>query len=144
MNDNGAKDAAFENEQKRSLPARIWDRARRAFASPSLRRLENTPSRFWAMVILAGILGALLSAFTSAIGTDPKHSSIPAELSTLTITFARLMVAALSALAITLFLSSGILGFEQQNYAFLIAIAIISGFSDRLLLSAIERVTRPG
>lgn len=105
--------------------------------------LSNTPARFWAMVVLAGLLGALISAFTSAIGTDPKQSSIPAELSTLTLTAARLMVAALSALAITLFLSSGILSFEQQNYAFLIAIAIVSGFSDRLLLSAIEKVTKP-
>ncbi len=105
--------------------------------------LSKTPARFWAMVVLAGLLGALISAFTSAIGTDPKQSSIPAELSTLTLTAARLMVAALSALAITLFLSSGILSFEQQNYAFLIAIAIVSGFSDRLLLSAIEKVTKP-
>lgn len=105
--------------------------------------LSKTPARFWAMVVLAGLLGALISAFTSAIGTDPKQSSIPAELSTLTLTAARLMVAALSALAITLFLSSGILSFEQQNYAFLIAVAIVSGFSDRLLLSAIEKVTKP-
>lgn len=104
--------------------------------------LSNTPARFWAMVVLAGLLGALISAFTSAIGTDPKQSSIPAELSTLTLTAARLMVAALSALAITLFLSSGILNFEQQSYAFLIAVAIVSGFSDRLLLRAIEKVTK--
>lgn len=93
--------------------------------------------------MLAGILGALLSAFTSAIGTDPKQSSIPSELSTQTITAARLVVAALSAIAITLFLSSGILTFEQQNYSLLIAVAIVSGFSDRLLLSAIEKVTKP-
>ena len=105
--------------------------------------LSTTPARFWAMIVLAGLLGALISAFTSAIGTDPKQSSIPAELSTLTLTAARLMVGALSALAITLFLSSGILSFEQQNYAFLIAIAIVSGFSDRFLLSAIEKVTKP-
>ena len=95
------------------------------------------------MIVLAGLLGALISAFTSAIGTDPKRSSIPAELSTLTITFARLMVVALSALAVTLFLSSGVINLERQDYAFLIAIAIVSGFSDRLLLSAIERVTKP-
>jgi hypothetical protein len=106
--------------------------------------LSKTPARFWAMVVLAGLLGALISAFTSAIGTDPKQSSIPTELSTLTLTAARLMVGSLSALAITLFLSSGTLSFEGQNYAFLIAIAIVSGFSDRFLLSAIEKVTKPG
>ena len=105
--------------------------------------LSTDPAKFWFTVVLAGILGALLSAFTSAIGTDPKQSSIPSELSTQTITAARLVVAALSAIAITLFLSSGILSFEQQNYSLLIAVAIVSGFSDRLLLSAIEKVTKP-
>lgn len=105
--------------------------------------LGNSPTKFWAMIVLAGLLGALISAFTSAIGTDPKRSSIPAELSTLTITFARLRVAALSALAVTLFLSSGVINLERQDYAFLIAITIVSGFLDRLLLSAIERVTKP-
>ena len=108
-----------------------------------LAALGNSPTKFWAMIVLAGLLGALISAFTSAIGTDPKRSSIPAELSTLTITFARLMVAALSALAVTLFLSSGVINLERQDYVFLVAIAIVSGFSDRLLLSAIERVTKP-
>lgn len=105
--------------------------------------LSNTPAKFWFTVVLAGILGSLISAFTSAIGTNPKQSNIPAELSTQTITAARLVVAALSAIAITLFLNSGILSFEQQNYALLIAVAVVSGFSDRLLLSAIERVTKP-
>lgn len=101
------------------------------------------PAKFWFTVVLAGLLGALLSAFTSAIGTNPKQSDIPAELSTQTITTARLVVAALSAIAVTLFLNSGILSFQQQNYALLIAVAVVSGFSDRLLLSAIERVTKP-
>lgn len=119
------------------LVVTVTDRAD-AFAA-----LSSTPARFWFTVVTAGLLGALISAFTSAIGTDPKQSSIPAELSTLTITAARLVVAALSAIAITLFLNSGILSFEQQSHALLIAVAVVSGFSDRLLLGAIERVTNP-
>ncbi len=112
--------------------------------SDSFATLGNSPAKFWGVIVLAGCLGALISAFTSAIGTDPKRSSIPVELSTLTITSARLIVAALSALAITLFLGSGIiLNLGQQDYSFLIAIAVVAGFSDRLLLNAIEKVTKP-
>ena len=99
---------------------------------------------FWWTVVLAGILGGLISAFTSAIGTDINKSSIPAELSTQTLTYARLVVSALSALAVTLFLSSGILNFQELSYAFVIAVAVASGFSDRLLLNAIEKVSKPG
>lgn len=98
---------------------------------------------FWRLVVLAGILGGLISAFTSAIGTDWRKSNIPAELSTQTITFARLVLAALSALAVTLFLSSGILSFGQLSHPLIIAVAVVSGFTDRLLLGAVERVAKP-
>jgi hypothetical protein len=89
------------------------------------------------------VLGGLISAFTSTIGADIRKSNIPAELSTVPITVARLVVAPLSALAVTLFLSSGILPFKELSYALIITAAVVSGFTDRLLLSAIERVAKP-
>jgi len=91
----------------------------------------------------AGVLGSLISSFTSAIGVDVKRSNIPAELSTHIITQARLMVGALSALAVTLLLCSGILNVQDLSYAFVIAVAVVSGFTDRFLFSAIERFVSP-
>lgn len=96
---------------------------------------------FWWMVVLAGLLGGLISAFTSAIRFDIRKSNIPVELSTQTVTFARLMLSALSALAITLFLTSGLLSFEQLSYELILAIAIVSGFTERLLKRAVDQVT---
>ena len=105
----------------------------------STRSVADT---FWWMVVLAGLLGGLISASTSAIRSDIRKSNIPAELSTQTVTFARLMLAALSALAITLFLTSGLLSFEQLSYELILAIAIVSGFTDRLLLRAVDQVAK--
>jgi hypothetical protein len=52
------------------------------------------------------------------------------------------MLAALSALAITLFLTSGLLSFEQLSYELILAIAIVSGFTERLLLRAVDQVAK--
>jgi hypothetical protein len=104
---------------------------------------SNVAEKFWWTVVLAGLLGGLISAFTSAIGSDIKKSNIPAELSTQSITFARLMLATLSALAVTLFMTSGILSFGQLSYELIIAIAIASGFTERLLLRAVNLVVNP-
>lgn len=111
-------------------------------ANDPLSALAAVPRRFWEIVIFAGVLGGLLSAFTSAISGDIKKSNIPAVLSTETTTYARLIVSALSAVTIIIFLGSGIVTFPQQNSAFIISLALISGFSDRLLLNAIEKVAK--
>ena len=103
----------------------------------------STNSRlFWSMAILAGLLGGLLSAFTSAIGSDIKRSNIPAELATQTITWARLVVSALSPLAIIWFLGS-VISFPEFNNSFVMVVAIASGFTDRLLVNAIENFAAP-
>jgi hypothetical protein len=103
----------------------------------------NIAEKFWWTVVLAGLLGGLISAFTSAIGSDIRKSNIPAELSTQSVTFARLMLATLSALAVTLFLTSGILVLGQLSYELIVAIAIASGFTERLLLRAVDLVANP-
>jgi hypothetical protein len=111
-------------------------------ASDQQASTRSVADTFWWMVVLAGLLGGLISAFTSAIRSDIRKSNIPAELSTQTVTFARLMLAALSALAITLFLTSGLLSFEQLSYELILAIAIVSGFTERLLLRAVDQVAK--
>lgn len=113
-----------------------------AGASVQQASTSSVADTFWWMVVLAGLLGGLISAFTSAIRSDIRKSNIPAELSTQTVTFARLMLAALSALAITLFLTSGLLSFEQLSYELILAIAIASGFTERLLLRAVDQVAK--
>lgn len=101
----------------------------------------NSPIKFWLAIIFSGIIGSILSSFTSAIGYE-KGSSIPSELSSNILAFARLMVGALSAIVITVFLTAEILNFQPKNYAFILAIAIVSGFSDRFLISAIEKMVK--
>ncbi|MEI2689853.1 MAG: hypothetical protein V9H69_09095 [Anaerolineae bacterium] len=113
-----------------------------AGASDQQASTRSVADTFWWMVVLAGLLGGLISAFTSAIRSDIRKSNIPAELSTQTVTFARLMLSALSALAITLFLTSGLLSFEQLSYELILAIAIVSGFTERLLLRAVDQVVK--
>lgn len=113
-----------------------------AGASDQQASTRSVADTFWWMVVLAGLLGGLISAFTSTIRSDIRNSNIPAELSTHTVTFARLMLSALSALAITLFLTSGLLSFEQLNYELILAIAVVSGFSERLLLRAVDQVAK--
>ncbi|MCL6259906.1 hypothetical protein M3O96_12450 [Aquiflexum sp. TKW24L] len=103
--------------------------------------LANNPIKFWLAIVFAGILGSILSSFTSAIGYE-KGTSIPSELSSNVLAFARLMVGALSAIVITVFLTAEILNFQPKNYAFILAVAIVSGFSDRFLISAIEKMIK--
>lgn len=103
--------------------------------------LANNPIKFWLAIVFAGILGSILSSFTSAIGYE-KGTSIPSELSSNVLAFARLMVGALSAIVITVFLTAEILNFQPKNYAFILALAIVSGFSDRFLISAIEKMVK--
>jgi hypothetical protein len=112
-------------------------------ADDALASIADNSLVFWVVIMLAGVLGSLISSFTSAIGVDIKRSNIPADLATHIITQARLVVGALSALAVTLVLSAGILSFQELSYAFVVAIAVVSGFTDRFLISAIERVASP-
>jgi hypothetical protein len=89
------------------------------------------------------LIGAIVSGFTSSFSRDQKKTRIPSELSTSTITFARLVLAMVSALAVSIFLVSGVLNFPKPSYELLLAVALVSGFSDRLLLRAIESLSKP-
>ncbi len=96
------------------------------------------PWMFWLSLIFAGMMGAVISSLTAAMQQDLSKSRIPEELSTSTVTFARLFLAALSAVVISLFLVSGLLNYSTFSYELLLAIAVISGFSERLLVRAMS------
>jgi hypothetical protein len=101
------------------------------------------PTRWlWFAVILSGVLGAVFSGFSSSIATDRKKTRIKSELSTPTLTFARLSLAMVSAIAISVFLLSGVLNLPKPNLELLLAVAFASGFSERLLLRAIDSLSK--
>ena len=87
-------------------------------------------------VILFGMMGALLS--TVLPGVRPK---VPDQLSALLGALFRPIIGGVSALVIYVFLMSGILAFgDAMSPALVLAVAFVSGFSDRLVLRAVEAV----
>jgi hypothetical protein len=96
----------------------------------------------WLAVLASAVLGALFSGFSSSISTEQGKTRIPDELSTTTITFARFTLAMVSAIAISIFLASGVLNLPKPSFELLLGIAFASGFSDRLLVRAIESITK--
>jgi hypothetical protein len=96
----------------------------------------------WFAVILSGVLGAVFSGFSSSLATEQKKNRIPAELSTSTLTFARLALSMVSAIVVSIFLLSGVIDFPKPTVEFLLVVAFVSGFSDRLLLRAIESIAK--
>jgi ADP-ribose pyrophosphatase YjhB (NUDIX family) len=98
---------------------------------------------FWLVIVLGGVLGATLSGFISTIGANLRESRIPEELSTSTVTFARLCSGAVSAVAVCVFALSGILIFAKVTCELLLAIAVVSGFSEQLLLRGIQKASNP-
>jgi ADP-ribose pyrophosphatase YjhB (NUDIX family) len=101
------------------------------------------PQRWlWVGLILTGILGALVSGFLSSIGGDKAKLKIPAELSATNITLARLSLAMVAAIAISILLLSGVLKISTPSYEIMLAVSFIAGFTDRLLVKAIESVVK--
>lgn len=96
----------------------------------------------WFAVILSGVLGAVFSGFSSSMTSDQKKTRIPAELSTSTLTFARLSLSMVSAIVVSILLFSGVIDFPKFSLEFLLVVAFVAGFSDRLLLRAIESIAK--
>lgn len=106
--------------------------------APNLRERRE----LWIWLVLMGVLGATISGFTAAIGQDAARAKIPLELSTSTITFARVFLAAVSAVAVVMLALSGILPMPDLTFELLSAMALASGFSDRLLLRGIAALDK--
>lgn len=96
----------------------------------------------WVAVVMMALLGAIVSGFSSSISRDQTKTRIPAEISASTITFARISLAMVSAIVISIFLLSGILKFGTPSLELFLVAAFVSGFSDRLLLRAIDSFSK--
>jgi 8-oxo-dGTP diphosphatase len=103
--------------------------------------IGTAPARhLWLAIILMGILGALVSGFSSSMTSDQSTARIPAEILATTVTLARISLAILTSLVISIFLMSGLLNIPGPSVGVLLAVAFASGFSDRLLTRALDSV----
>lgn len=92
-------------------------------------------------VSVFGALGASLSAALS-LTRLPTNTRIPEQTVFSSVTYMRIMIGAAAALAVHIFLQSGLLNFGNAFSAELtLSVAFISGFSERLIISTVERVT---
>lgn len=99
-------------------------------------------------VVLFGLLGSTLSAMTKMTSEARDASRIPELVSATRITFLRVLIGAASGLIIYLFVQSGLVSSIKidtltidltRSYP-LYAISFISGFSERFVLRAVEKV----
>jgi len=90
-------------------------------------------------VMCFGALGAVMSMMTSIV---PRAGTIPSQLATGTLLFARPLFGASAAVAVYMFLKMRVLNVPYENtgeFAYF-GLAFAAGFSDQLLLSAVSKV----
>ena len=104
--------------------------------------MGTTPARrLWLAIILTGILGALVSGFSTSMTVNRSTTRIPAEVLATIVTLARISLAMLTSLATSIFLMSGLLNIPAPSLGVLLAVAFASGFSDRLIMRALDSVS---
>lgn len=91
-------------------------------------------------VMLFGFLGGAVSAVLSLARTSTR-SRIPEQIAHNLITLMRVFVGAAAALAVHVFLQADILNFRITSGAQILAISFAAGFSERLVVHAVESVT---
>ena len=98
-------------------------------------------SRMVASAMLFGIMGASVSSIFS-LAKGSTAARIPDQLVSFWITLARLAVGGMAALVVYAFLLSGLLQIGRPTPGLMLAIAFAAGFSERLVISAVETVAR--
>lgn len=91
-------------------------------------------------VMLFGFLGGAVSAVLSLARTSTR-SRIPEQIAHNLITLMRVFVGAAAALAVHVFLQADILNLRITSGAQILAISFAAGFSERLVVHAVESVT---
>jgi hypothetical protein len=91
-------------------------------------------------VALFGIMGATVSGFTSTKGLDPAR--LPFQTAAWFVTMGRFVVGSLAAIFVAVSISAGISKIAAPDYSVVLAAAFASGFSDRLLVSALAAVDK--
>jgi hypothetical protein len=103
---------------------------------------SHAPWVAWLGIVLAGVIGAILSAFSSSTAADQRDTRIPLELAASMITVARFAIAMVASLAAVVLLASGLLNLPKLSYEMMLAVALAAGFSDRLVLRGIEAAAK--
>ena len=89
--------------------------------------------------IIFGVLGACISGILTLANSSTRQN-IPEKLLNSWVTFARPLVGLVSALAVVIFVLSGILEINKESHGLYLSAAFIAGFSERLLIKTIEGV----
>lgn len=102
---------------------------------------ETWVPRLTLAVMLFGLLGASLSGILSTFN-DPGKINIPELLASFRVTLARLVVGLLSAVAVSVILTSGFLRIgklDEKSTAVVLFAALVAGFSERLVINALKK-----
>jgi hypothetical protein len=111
------------------------------FPIPARFTMPFTP-RALVYVLLFGLLGACMSAILSVIRKETQ-ADIPAQLSQGAVVFARPLFGAAAALALYLFIQSGLfktgpIHIDETSTATVLGLSFIAGFTERLVVSVVE------
>ena len=91
--------------------------------------------------VLFGVMGASISGILS-LAKGSSEARTPDQLVNWWITLARIAIGAVAALAVYTFLISGLLQIGTITPGLVLAVSFTSGFSERLVLHAVETVAR--
>jgi hypothetical protein len=94
---------------------------------------------FIATVILFGALGAAISSLMS-LSRVLKNTSIPEQFGSLWVAVSRVIIGAASALIVYVFVLAEIVQIFLITASSLLAIAFVAGFTERLLVKAVEAI----
>lgn len=104
--------------------------------------IDSNGAKLIPSVILFGILGASFSGILS-LSTGVSRARIPEQLATIAITLARQVAGILSALAAYFLLSSGLLNLKVEvSPQLILAVCFAAGFSERLVVRAVETLSQ--
>lgn len=92
-------------------------------------------------VVLSGIMGASISGILT-VARGGLNARIPEQLIYFWILLVKLVVGAVSALAVFAFLLSGFLNIEPITIPLVVALSFAAGFSERLVTSAVESASK--
>lgn len=96
---------------------------------------------FAVSVAMLGTTGACTSGILT-LANSSIQTQIPKKLLESWVTLARPLVGAIAALTIHLFLLSGLLDFGEVKTGLILSVAFAAGFSERLLIRAVETVAK--
>lgn len=131
--------------QKESKPGRktkemhLKEKKNRWWAGP----INTNPRLLAVLVILMGLIGAVVSGFLRVIEAETDNR-IPDQLFGNTILSARLVFATVAALAVYIFLGTGLLLLfaRQISFELLLAFCFVAGFSEQMVKKGVETLTK--